>query len=574
MTLQTDISPTVTSGSILSSNVDSLYFIIHLEMFNGHRAHRAAVIARTLQAGGHHVTITYEAEISVRFTPDDNETMYWNAQQRIKSWQSLYPDIRFQQITPYHGDTINDLAQAQEARASQVEELLRREQPAYFMIWGGNFEYQIGTLNGVDRANYRDRMIFCEVAWFPQQEFMYFDLRGVNSKSSLVEFSGPQLAPNQKRILTDFKERFAAQRSGGLPPEAQEKSIFVPLQIESDTSFRLGSPFSSNQEFIDFLAEWVPEDYSVTLKLHPKERIRGAPVGIPRKNFRVVKAGSLDRMLFAARHVVGINSTTLLESVVLGKSTIAFGDGLFRSSGALIDAKPTATFHEVFDQEIDIEARDSFLYELLFRRQVSLKALEASDYDHLASRTPFEEILGTSASSDGKTRFLGKLKRGEAMIKVGRSRVAKTAVLDVEKGGEITVGDDSEVRHNAVIEVSGRYNGCVRIGDHSVIGVGSWLQGSGKIDIGDDVIIGPYASIVSTNHQYEDVDTPIARQPLTTGEITIENDVWLGAHVTVATGVRIGAHSIIGANSFVNKDIPPYSIAVGSPARVIKSRKP
>lgn len=160
------------------------------------------------------------------------------------------------------------------------------------------------------------------------------------------------------------------------------------------------------------------------------------------------------------------------------------------------------------------------------------------------------------------------------MIKVGKSRVAKTAVLDVEKGGEIIIGDDSEVRHNAVIEVSGRYNGSVTIGDHSVIGVGSWLQGSGKISIGDDVIIGPYASIVSTNHQYEDVATPVARQPLTQGEITIENDVWLGAHVTIATDVKIGAHSIIGANSFVNKDIPPYSIAVGSPARVIKSRKP
>lgn len=160
------------------------------------------------------------------------------------------------------------------------------------------------------------------------------------------------------------------------------------------------------------------------------------------------------------------------------------------------------------------------------------------------------------------------------MIKVGNSRVAKTALLDVEKGGEIVIGDDSQVRHGAVLEVSGRYNGSIRIGNHSVIGVGSWLQGSGKIDIGNDVIIGPYATIVSTNHQYEDTSVPIAQQPLTTGEITIEDGVWMGAHVTVALNVKIGAHSIIGANSFVNKDIPPYSIAVGSPARIVRNRKP
>lgn len=159
------------------------------------------------------------------------------------------------------------------------------------------------------------------------------------------------------------------------------------------------------------------------------------------------------------------------------------------------------------------------------------------------------------------------------MIKIGKSKIARTASLDVEKGGQIMVGDDCEVRHHAVLEVSGRYNGSIEIGNHSVIGVGNWLQGSGRIKIGNDVIIGPYVAIVSTNHSYEDVSKPVAQQPLQTGEVIIEDDVWIGAHCTIAQNVRIGAHSIIGANSFVNKDIPPYSIAVGSPAKVVKSRK-
>ena len=159
------------------------------------------------------------------------------------------------------------------------------------------------------------------------------------------------------------------------------------------------------------------------------------------------------------------------------------------------------------------------------------------------------------------------------MIKIGKSKVARTASLDVEKGGQITIGDDSEIRHHAVLEVSGRYNGSIEIGNHSVVGVGNWIQGSGRVKIGNDVIIGPYVAIVSTNHSYADASIPVAQQPLQTGEVVIEDDVWIGAHCTIALNVRIGRNSIIGANSFVNTDIPPHSIAVGSPARVIRTRR-
>ena len=57
------------------------------------------------------------------------------------------------------------------------------------------------------------------------------------------------------------------------------------------------------------------------------------------------------------------------------------------------------------------------------------------------------------------------------------------------------------------------------------------------------------------------------------GGIIIEDDCWLGSHVTVTKGVRIGKGSVIGANSVVTKDIPPYSVAVGTPAKVIKKRE-
>lgn len=90
------------------------------------------------------------------------------------------------------------------------------------------------------------------------------------------------------------------------------------------------------------------------------------------------------------------------------------------------------------------------------------------------------------------------------------------------------------------------------------------------IHIGKDVLIADKVYISDNIHSYEDVNTPIINQPiLHKGDVNIGDNSWIGENVSII-GANIGKHCIIGANSVVIKDIPDFSVAVGSPAKVIK----
>lgn len=95
----------------------------------------------------------------------------------------------------------------------------------------------------------------------------------------------------------------------------------------------------------------------------------------------------------------------------------------------------------------------------------------------------------------------------------------------------------------------------------------------GKVIIGEYVFFAAYCYVGGGNHRTDRTDIPIAQQGFESkGGVTIGDDVWIGANSVVADGVTIGKGSIIGACSYVNKDIPEYSIAFGSPAKVVRSR--
>jgi acetyltransferase-like isoleucine patch superfamily enzyme len=85
-------------------------------------------------------------------------------------------------------------------------------------------------------------------------------------------------------------------------------------------------------------------------------------------------------------------------------------------------------------------------------------------------------------------------------------------------------------------------------------------------------MIASHTGIYANNHNFADLTRPMNSQGVTSKGIVIENDCWLGTGVKVLDGVRIGRGSIIGAGAVVTKDIPPYSIAVGVPAKVIGQR--
>lgn len=109
------------------------------------------------------------------------------------------------------------------------------------------------------------------------------------------------------------------------------------------------------------------------------------------------------------------------------------------------------------------------------------------------------------------------------------------------------------------------------IGDHVRITARCRITCAGRIEIGNDALFAPDVFITDHNHGM-DPEKPggYSPQDITIQDVTIGEGVWLGQRVCVLPGVTIGAHSIVGANSVVTRDIPPYSMAVGSPARVIK----
>ncbi|AIZ56343.1 serine acetyltransferase [Candidatus Methanoplasma termitum] len=112
----------------------------------------------------------------------------------------------------------------------------------------------------------------------------------------------------------------------------------------------------------------------------------------------------------------------------------------------------------------------------------------------------------------------------------------------------------------------------ISIGDNVYMNRNVFITARDRVEIGDNVLIGPNVMINTGNHVYTDPKTPIYLQGHVSEEIVIEDDVWIAANVAVLKGVRIGKGSVVGAGSVVVKDVPPYSVVVGVPAKKIKER--
>ena len=134
----------------------------------------------------------------------------------------------------------------------------------------------------------------------------------------------------------------------------------------------------------------------------------------------------------------------------------------------------------------------------------------------------------------------------------------------VSFGNHISFDDNVEVRNRTKTDSY--------IGNNVSINRNAVIRGYFKI--GNDVAIAPNCTIIGANHNFQRTDIAIKQQGVSNrGGIIIEDDVWIGANCVVLDGVTIGKGSVIGAGSIVTKSIPPYSIAVGNPCKVIKSRK-
>jgi maltose O-acetyltransferase len=108
------------------------------------------------------------------------------------------------------------------------------------------------------------------------------------------------------------------------------------------------------------------------------------------------------------------------------------------------------------------------------------------------------------------------------------------------------------------------------IGDNSGIGAHSAV---GTVVIGEFVMMGTHCLILSQNHRFDDLDIPMCQQGFDADTpVVVEDDVWIGSRVIILPGVRVGRGAIIGAGAVVTKNVEPYSIVGGNPARVIGRR--
>jgi acetyltransferase-like isoleucine patch superfamily enzyme len=114
--------------------------------------------------------------------------------------------------------------------------------------------------------------------------------------------------------------------------------------------------------------------------------------------------------------------------------------------------------------------------------------------------------------------------------------------------------------------------GRVRIGEGTFLNVGVMVAAVELVEIGSHCMLANGCFVTDANHRFDDPAKPVPWQGFTTkGPTRIGDNVWLGANVVVTTGVTIGERCVIGANSVVTQDIPPFSIAAGAPAKVLRA---
>ncbi len=112
----------------------------------------------------------------------------------------------------------------------------------------------------------------------------------------------------------------------------------------------------------------------------------------------------------------------------------------------------------------------------------------------------------------------------------------------------------------------------IELGDRVGFNHGCYVNGYGGLTIDDGVIIGPGVMIHTANHKSADIDRPMSEQGWIEGPVTVGRNCWVGMAVCILPGVHIGEGCIVGAGAVVVKDLEPWTVCVGNPARPVKSR--
>jgi acetyltransferase-like isoleucine patch superfamily enzyme len=159
-------------------------------------------------------------------------------------------------------------------------------------------------------------------------------------------------------------------------------------------------------------------------------------------------------------------------------------------------------------------------------------------------------------------------------IKIGDNCIVdENCVLDA-KGDDprgIEMGNNCVLSRNNILSCKG---GHIKLGDGTNIAQNSLVHSEVAVELGRNTLVASYVYFVGGgNHDFSRTDVPVIQQPsLNRGGIYIDDNCWFGAGVIVLDGSKIGRDCVIAAGAIVNSDLPPYSIAVGMPAKVLRNR--
>ena len=138
--------------------------------------------------------------------------------------------------------------------------------------------------------------------------------------------------------------------------------------------------------------------------------------------------------------------------------------------------------------------------------------------------------------------------------------------------GGIVLGDNAMLQHRVYLDTE-HTDGYIHVGESVYIGTGTTLFGHRGLEIGDHTLLAQNISLTPYSHLFDDPKSNIITQGGHCEKVVIGRDVYVGMGVCIMYSGNIGDGSVIGAGSVVVKPIPPYSVAVGCPAKVIKERK-
>lgn len=341
------------------------HVLIYLPLANAHRLPIFQQLALSLKKSGLRTSILLETQIS-----HYQNGAYKGESNHIRTISTYVGRDYFDQVTllKWNTATSDYWEKISATRKSRYLEVLEQQRWDFIYIWNGNFDYQKDFIDAVRKTGNEPMLRFCEVGWLSQANSIYVDPLGVNASSYLSITPPAELSDEQFREI----ESFAASLQTPPPFNDVEKKrpvILVPLQVDTDSNILLSSPFPNMIEFIRHLEKWIPSDYDVILRPHPKADYP-YEISSASRHFSVDRQTPLYDLIHHCNFVIGINSTVLIEALCLHKPAGAFGGGVFSASTAIASFDVDTPF---FEPIFDTREAYKLLHKLVFRAQKSIR---------------------------------------------------------------------------------------------------------------------------------------------------------------------------------------------------------